>query len=279
VPGAPVEVTEDDYKVKIPEDPKSKPGQIYQLGRHRLMCGDSTEPTAVNKLMGGDKADISITSPPYGESKSAKLRDHYERGKKKRESLYETHSDDIHGWLDLMTGAFANMQEYSDGQFVNVQMLADNKVDLVEWVHENSDSLVDVIVWDKKRAAPQMMANVLNNQFEFVFVFCQGNSSRSIPFGNFHGNTSNVIQFGVGVNEFADVHRAVFPVEFPATIMGIASEAESVMDLFGGTGTTMIAAEQMGKTCFMMELDPRYVDVIIDRWQTFTGEKAVLISG
>ena len=67
-------------------------------------------------------------------------------------------------------------------------------------------------------------------------------------------------------------------MEFPATILRIASKAESVMDLFGGTGTTMIAAEQLGRSCYMMEIDPRYVDLIIDRWEKFTGGKAVKVS-
>lgn len=242
------------------------------------MCGDSTDPLDVDKLMGGQRADVSITSPPYGESKSAKLRDHYERGKKKRESLYETHEDDITGWLDLLNGAFTNMRAHSTGQFLNIQMLADNKTDLISWLDAYKDTFVDVIIWDKLKAAPQMQSNVLNNQFEFVFVFCEENHTRAIPFGGFHGNTNNVIQLSVGQNEFADVHRAVYPVEFPATILRIASKAESVLDLFGGTGTTMIAAEQLGRSCYMMEIDPRYVDLIIDRWQTFTGQQAVKIS-
>ena len=272
------DVQEDGYTGEPPAEPVAQRGDIFQLGRNRLMCGDSTDPLDVDKLMGGQRADVSITSPPYGESKSAKLRDHYERGKKKRESLYETHEDDITGWLDLLNGAFTNMRAHSTGQFLNIQMLADNKTDLISWLDAYKDTFVDVIIWDKLKAAPQMQSNVLNNQFEFVFVFCEENHTRAIPFGDFHGNTNNVIQLSVGQNEFADVHRAVYPVEFPATILRIASKAESVLDLFGGTGTTMIAAEQLGRSCYMMEIDPRYVDLIIDRWQTFTGQQAVKIS-
>lgn len=271
--------TEDDYDVDAPVEARAKLGDIYQLGRHRLMCGDSTDADAWALLMDGERADISITSPPYGESNSAKLRDHYERGKKKRASLYKTHDDNINDWLDLMNGAFANMQAYSTGQFLNVQMLADNKIDLITWLDAHKETLVDVIIWDKMKAAPQMQDNILNNQFEFVFVFCNDNNTRTIPFANFHGNTNNVIQLSTGHNEFADVHRAVYPVEFPAKILGIASKAESVIDPFGGTGTTIIAAEQLNRRCFMMELDPHYVDVIISRWETFTGQKAVLLNG
>ena len=121
-----------------------------------------------------------------------------------------------------------------------------------------------------------MQKNVLNNQFEFIFVF--GNETMSIPFGDFHGTFSNVIVQTTGNNEFSDIHKAVFPVNLPAKIMEIAGKAETVLDLFGGTGTTMIACEQLGRKCFMMELDPHYVDVIIQRWETFTGQKAVKLS-
>lgn len=268
----------EDEPPEPPEEPRAKRGDIYQLGRHRLMCGDSTESTEVEKLMGGHTADIAITSPPYGESNSAKLRDHYERGKDKRKSLYQTHDDDIHGWIDLLNGAFANMQHYSVGQFVNIQMLADNKKDLISWLYANNESLVDIIIWDKTKAAPQMQSNVLNNQYEFLFVFCKDNPTRSIPYANFHGNVNNVIRLATGQNEFAHIHRAVYPVEFPASIMRIAENAENVLDLFGGTGTTLIASEQLGKSCYMMELDPHYVDVIIQRWENLTGEKAVKLN-
>ena len=78
-------------------------------------------------------------------------------------------------------------------------------------------------------------------------------------------------------NQFSDIHKAVYSIEFVAKILNINSLCKSVVDLFGGTGTTMIACEQTEKQCFMMELDPKYIDVIINRWETFTGKKAELI--
>lgn len=168
------------------------------------------------------------------------------------------------------------MASVSDAQFVNIQMLADNKRQLMRFVADNAENLIDVIIWDKKKAPPQMQSNVLNNQFEFVFIF--GGQSRAIPYANFHGNINNIITLTTGVNEYADIHRAVFPIAFPAELLKIASEAKSVIDVFGGTGTTLIACEQLDRTCYMCELDPKYIDVIIERWENFTGEKAVLIS-
>lgn len=271
------EVVEDDYEPEIPKEPKSKRGDIYQLGEHRLMCGDATSTEDVQLLMGGEQADISFTSPPYGAARSAKIRDHYERGKKTAESFYNSHDDVIEDWLDLIAGAFAQMKLHSKSQWVNIQMLADNKRDLIRWMDDNRDELSDIIVWDKMKAPPQMARNILNNRYEFIFVF--GDGTRTIPYGNFHGNEQNIIQIPTGNNEYSDIHRAVFPVSLPAEIMRIASKAMTVLDLFGGTGSTMIAAEQTGRKCYMMELDPKYVDVIVSRWEAFTGEKAVLLNG
>jgi site-specific DNA-methyltransferase (adenine-specific) len=270
----PDEVVEDDVP-DVPEEPICKVGDIWQLGRHRLICGDSTDPAVIDRLMDGTKADIAITSPPYGASHSAKIRDHYVKGAETDSSFYNSHSDDIREWDNLIRKSFDTMSENSIAQFINIQMLADNKRDLIRFVSDNADKLIDVIIWDKKKAPPQMHENVLNNQFEFVFIF--GGESRIVPFANFHGNINNIIQITTGNNEFSDVHRAVFPVAFPCELMNIAKDAKTVLDVFGGTGTTMIACEQLGRTCFMSELDPKYCDVIIQRWEKFTGGKAVLI--
>lgn len=273
----PEEVVEDE----IPEtvETKCKPGDIWQLGNHRLICGDSTDINVIDKLMDGHIADIAITSPPYGEQDSAKLRDHYVKGKDKRKSLYNQHDDKSSEWKDLMYSSYASMKTASKSQFINVQMLAANKRTLVQFVCDNVESLVDIIVWDKKKAPPQMQKNILNNQYEFIFIFSAGNNSRTVPFGNFHGNINNVIELSCGQNEYADIHRAVYPVELPANIMKIADKAETVIDVFGGTGTTLIACEQLNRKCYMCELDPHYCDVIIQRWENFTGEKAELIHG
>ena len=270
------EITDDEDDVpEPPAEPKAKLGDLYQLGRHRLICGDSTDVNVVERLMGGQKADIAITSPPYGAGNSSKIRNHYVKGADTPDSFYNEHDDNISEWDDLIRGSFNTMASVSDAQFVNIQMLADNKRQLMRFVADNAENLIDVIIWDKKKAPPQMQSNVLNNQFEFVFIF--GGQSRAIPYANFHGNINNIITLTTGVNEYADIHRAVFPIAFPAELLKIASEAKSVIDVFGGTGTTLIACEQLDRDCYMCELDPRYIDVIIERWENLTGEKAVLL--
>jgi DNA modification methylase len=126
-----------------------------------------------------------------------------------------------------------------------------------------------VIVWDKINAAPQMQSNVLSNAFEFCFVF-GGNGSRSVPFANFHGTVANVLRIDPrGQNENADVHRAVFPLAVPTWFMGtLHTKAATVADPFLGSGTTMVAAQNLGRKCYGIEISPGYCAVILERMAT-----------
>jgi DNA modification methylase len=268
------EIVEDEIP-EPPVEPITKPGDLWLLGEHRLLCGDSTKAEDVERLMAGAKADLCFTSPPYGAANVAKLRDHYIPGAAKRESFYDQHEDDPDSWPDLMAGWFAAFRPVSECVICNVQMLADNKRAMIRWLADRADDLVDVIVWDKINAAPQMQANVLSNAFEFCFVF-GGNASRAVPFADFHGTLSNVLRLDPrGKNDQADKHRAVFPLELPAWFMqSLCREAKTVADPFCGTGTTLIAAEQLGRKCYGMEISPAYCDVIVKRWETLTGKKA-----
>ena len=254
---------------------RCKTGDIWQLGDHRLMCGDSTNAAQLALLMNGEKADIAFTSPPYGVNDGS-LRNHQEKGKpdKSAKNFYKEYNDTQDAWPGLMEQSYQRMHEYSGQQFINVQLLSDNKRELLIWAARHANNLSDVLIWDKGHAAPQMSKNVVNNNYEFIFVFAEDGASRAFKFGDFHGNVNATIRVDVGQNEYADVHKAVFPVELPGEILRINSKAQSVLDLFGGTGTTMIAAEQLGRRCFMMELDPHYCDIILARWEKLTGQTA-----
>jgi len=269
--------TTEDEVPDVPAEPITKPGDLWILGEHRVMCGDSTKAEDVERLMAGAKADLCFTSPPYGAANVAKIRDHYVPGATKRKSFYDQHEDDPGSWPDLMAGWFDAFRPVSECVICNVQMLADNKRAMVRWLAERADDLVDVIVWDKINAAPQMQANVLSNAFEFCFVF-GGNASRTIPFADFHGTLSNVLRLDPrGKNDQADKHRAVFPLELPAWFMqSLCREAKTIVDPFCGTGTTLIAAEQLGRKCYGMEISPSYCDVIVKRWENLTNKTAVL---
>ena len=272
VDAEPIDIEESDYNDSQSGELQISRGEIYALGEHRLMCGDSTSADDVDALMGGEIADVCLTSPPYGASNSSRIRSHYVKGKSTPDSFYNDYADKKEDWFDVMCGFMAVAVKHTKCQMVNIQMLADNKSDLIKWVALNAATFCDLIVWDKIKSIPQMQPNVLNNEFEFVFIF--GNKTRTIPYANFHGNKSNMIRLGVRHNEYSDIHRAVFPVGLPSALMDITQKAKSYFDPFGGTGTTLIACEQLNRKCYMMELDPQYCGVIINRWEKLTGNKA-----
>lgn len=279
------DITEEIEEDEAPEvdevsDPVTKRGDIWQLGRHRLMCGDSTDKTTVELLMDGNKADICITSPPYGAGDNAHLRKKLSVGYRGRDgkTFYNQYKDNKSDWPLLMKSFFDVAQCFSLSQFVNVMMIGDNKNPLIEWLYNNLQFLVDIICWNKHTCPQQIHENVLNNGYEFVFVFDNENGTRKIRFGDFRGSKSNFIETKKQQNEYADIHKAVFGTEFVKAILDINGKAQSVYEPFGGTGTTMIVCEQLNRTCYMMELDPKYCDVIIKRWETLTGKKAVLLN-
>lgn len=273
------EAQEDDFdEEKDKVETVCKKGDIWQLGNHRLMCGDSTDPNNFARLMDGNIADIAFTSPPYGVNDGS-IRKHQEKGKSDHsaKNFYLEHDDNMGTWPSLVEETWQRMHENSKQQFINIQMLADNKRELLQWAARHADHFVDMLIWNKVNAAPQMQPNVVNNVYENIYVFGEKDATRKLEFGAFRGNQSAIIEVRVGNNEYSDIHKAVFPVALPAAILNINSKAKSVLDCFGGTGTTMIAAEQLGRKCYMMELDQHYCDVIIARWEKLTGQKATKI--
>ena len=271
------EIIEDDFEIELLDEPKSKLGDIYQLGNHRLMCGDSTSEEDVAKLMNGNIASIEITSPPYNVGESSKLNGNT----KMKESKYISSDDNIIDYKNLIDKTTINGINNSKFAFINLQMLSNNKIDIIEYLNKYKDYLCDIGIWNKGFGAPAMAERVMNSAFEFVFIFSKINNSRAIGTKKFRGNIPNIFDIPPQrKNEFSNIHAATFPIEFPAFfIKNFTNENESVLDLFGGTGTTLIACEQLNRKCYMMELDPIYVDVIINRWETFTGNKAVLLNG
>lgn len=176
----------------------------------------------------------------------------------------------------FLSASVRNALDVSSFVFMNIQFLANNKQSVVGFLYENLGSLADIIVWDKGRSQPAAAANVLNSEHEFIVVLSK-KGNRAIGTIPFHGTLKNIIHIDPGKNEFSEIHNAVFPVALPAHFVEHFAK-ESVLDLFGGTGTTMIAAEQLGRKCYMMELDPHYCDVIIARWEKLTGKTAKKIS-
>ena len=235
------EVIEDEVPQEV--EPIAKQGDIWQLGRHRLMCGSSTDASNIDDLLNGNTPDLIYTDPPYGMNAVSKSG-----------VLSENYKTDILGDDDNTVAI--------DAFNLSMQMFKDVKA--VWWdanyYTECLPSSECWIVWDKNNGASDQ-------------TDCE------LAWSNFR---SVVRQFTMASEKKNRVHPTQKPCDLFAQVVkkfDKNKEFNKVLDLFGGSGSTLIACEQLGKSCYMMELDPHYVDVIIARWEQFTGQKAVLING
>lgn len=250
------EVIEDDFDCTPPEEPKAKLGDIYQLGNHRLMCGDSTKVEDVEKLMNGNKADMVFTDPPYGYNYQSNMRT-------KTEKFDVLMNDDK--ILDFMTP----LKIVNDG-FVFV--CTTWKV-LDKWIPLFNDyyDLSNMIIWNKGGGGIGDLKHTFLTDYEIILCSNNGKEITGKRIGSV---------WSIGKDNANDyVHATQKPVELSATaIKNVTKENNIVLDLFGGSGSTLIACEQLNRNCYMMELDPKYIDVIIKRWEEFTGKKAIKLN-
>lgn len=258
---------EEDEAPEPPTEPKAKLGDLYILGNHRLICGDSTDITVIDRLMDGVKADMCFQSPPYNIGKNAQLNDRDDDNK------YINYNDDNPEYRELLTATTENAINNSKYVGINIQMLSGNKKDFVLWLSDFREYLCDIAIWYKDNVAPAMARRVMNSAFEFVVFFSKENQSRAIGTNDFRGTVSNVYQSHIqSGNEYSKIHSATFPVDFAGHFIDcFTNKGDTVLDLFGGSGSTLIACEQLNRRCFMCELDPHYVDVIIQRYINLKG--------
>ena len=257
------EIEEDEFDVELPEEPKAKLGDIYQLGKHRLMCGDSTSITDVEKLMNGEKADMVFTDPPYNIQTNGGCKGKIGKALKKQGENIEFISNfEPEDFLNILPCVFnKNMNAYV---FCNKELLPK----YLNWAVENKYSY-NVLVWKKPISIP--IGDSHRPDIEYMLLFRKNaiwnNGLKNV-------NYSRCLEY----SRETGLHPTMKPISLITNEMQISSNAGSnILDLFGGSGSTLIACEQTGRQCFMMELDPKYVDVIIERWELFTGEKAVKI--
>ncbi len=257
-------------------------GDLFEIGRHRLLCGDSTKVEDVERLMGGERAQLLFTSPPYNLGGSISLRNGVFKGAK---SAYENNTDNHKDgtYLKMMCDFMKVCMGVSDVQAINVQSLAGNKRDLIRWVNELSLNFVDVLIWAKTNPPPAMAPKVLDSAFEFIYVFdCMVNPSRAIRTASFgRGQMSNVLSMSVGNNTHTEgAHGATFSVNFAAHyVENLSSFGDSILDPFCGSGTTMVASHQLNRRCFGMEIDPKYCQVILDRMRKLAPDLEVKKNG
>lgn len=263
----------EDEAPESPAEPITKLGDLWQMGGHRLICGDSTDITVVDRLMGGVKADIAFTSPPYNAGTTptelAQGNDTKYNGNDDNKSESE-YRDFLNAYLHCAL----TVSEYA---FMNVQSISNNKIALIDVLSDNKDVYADTIIWDKQHGQPAMAHNVLNSVYEYIHIFSH-KANRAIGTIDFRGTVDNILHLPQQRhNEFSSIHNATFSVEFAAWFISRIAK-ETVLDSFGGTGTTLIACEQLNRKCYMAELDPKYCDVIIERYENLTGKKAVLLN-
>ena len=255
-----LEAEEDDFDTTPPEEPRTVLGDLYEIGEHRLLCGDSTDSDVVAKLMDGGKAEIAFASPPYNTKENAKLSPHQTNGTK-----YNSYSDDLEDdeYLKLLTDFTNNTLLFSEYSFVNIQSLSGNKTALIDFLYNMKSVYSDTLIWNKQNAQPAMAENVLNSQFEYVHAF-SNKANRAIGTKKFRGTLSNVLEISKQTRNKVKEHNATFPIDLAAHFVSNFCQ-KSVLDLFLGSGSTMVASHQLKRKCYGMELDPKYCDVIINR--------------
>lgn len=264
-PQTELEAVEDNYEMPEQIETDILLGDLFEIGEHRLLCGDSTDSDAVAKLMNGQKAQMAFTSPPYNAGKSESLsgNTHTTDNKYNEYNDNQKQSD----YLELLIGFTNNALMNAEYLICNIQSLAGNKVALIDYLHQYKNNFIDVAIWDKGHGAPQMAKGVLTNVWEYMFfISSTENPSRAIPKSNFQGTVPNIYRGKPNRNnEFSHVHAATFPIDLPEWALQFTKQGDIVLDQFIGTGTTMVASHQMKRKCYGMELDPKYCQVIVDR--------------
>lgn len=266
----PAEVYEDDYDIEPPEEPKAKRGDIYKLGNHRLMCGDSTSLEDVGRLMAGEKASMGFTDPPWNVNYGA-VKEGNAQGYRPRTILNDFMGTE--DFKEFMNKAFASLNfAMKDGAMTYVVMSAQEWGNMMLTLAQNNYHWSSTIIWNKDSLV--LSRKDYHTKYEPIWYGWK-EGSRLCPLED--RKQSDV--WDIPRPKKSEEHPTMKPVELVArAITNSSKKGDIVIDLFGGSGTTLIASEQTDRCCRMMELDPKYVDVIVNRWEEFTGEKAELIN-
>ena len=266
----PAEVYEDDYDIEPPEEPKAKRGDIYKLGNHRLMCGDSTSLEDVGRLMAGEKASMGFTDPPWNVNYGA-VKEGNAQGYRPRTILNDFMGTE--DFKEFMNKAFASLNfAMKDGAMTYVVMSAQEWGNMMLTLAQNNYHWSSTIIWNKDSLV--LSRKDYHTKYEPIWYGWK-EGSRLCPLED--RKQSDV--WDIPRPKKSEEHPTMKPVELVArAITNSSKKGDIVIDLFGGSGTTLIASEQTDRCCRMMELDPKYVDVIVNRWEELTGEKAELIN-
>ncbi len=278
-----IDLKDDNFELekelKQIEKPIVKLGDIWILGKHRLMCGDSTSKDDVEKLMKNDVAKCIFTSPPY--NMSSKMYENYEDNLESRKYI-DFNLNVVKLWTNYLKGfLFWNISYNKNSRWEFIEIL-------YKIVKETGLKFMELIVWDKGHGMPITSKEMLTRQYEDILMVGNEEAISEDMELYYLGTTDKKAYFnkktGKGISNYwristentqLDNHKACFPLELPAKAIELTTNRDDIIiDCFGGSGTTLIAAEKTDRKCYTMELDPVYCDVIIKRWEKLTGKKA-----
>ena len=262
------EIIEDEVP-EVPEEPKAKLGDIYQLGSHFLMCGDSTKEEDVAKLMNGVKAQMTFSDAPYNISFKGSMSNTTvngvmvkHKGANQRHDAIDNDCMSKEEFYDFMCKTLQNIKEYVKGAWY-LSFSSNNLEELLNPLRDNDMNWKSIIIWMKNQATLSMKdyksryEPIVYGRFDDTFY---GETAKEEDIWEYQRTLKN------------DLHPTMKPIPLICNMLKMSSkENDNVLDLFGGSGSTLIACEQLNRNCYMMELDPHYISVIIERYINFTG--------
>lgn len=267
---------EQVQETEIPEQVESrcKLGDIWKLGGHRLICGDSTDIAVLDKLMDGAGADMVFTDPPYGVAYTGGMQ--IDNGKIKSNGKKQIKNDalDYENQYRFLYDVFTNIKMHSNAKSALYVFYAHSRSrEFLNAFHDSGLKQRSIIIWHKTSGGfGDFMAQYMNAYEPCIY----GSNGDSV---NWYGATNEKTVWDMDKEKKCDLHPTMKPVELVARAINNSSKkGDLVLDTFGGSGSTMMACEQLKRKCYMCELDPHYCDVIIQRWEDLTGQKAELIN-
>jgi hypothetical protein len=270
------EMVEDEVP-EPPADPITKRGDLWILGEHRLLCGDSTKAEDVERLMAGAKANLCFTSPPYNSKNGGYKTDYSGKTKKFYNHQCDDRTEDE--WVEFCNSVLSIVSSHLESEdspvIWNVMYTAHCRSGYGRTMFAGSHglSVKETICWDKGAGFPTASRGILSRNWELVFVLSKGDKYTTTQ----GENEPRWAKWDIPRPKQQEEHKATFPVDLAARAMcDFGAKGDSVYEPFCGSGTTLIAAEQLNRKCYGMEISPQYCDVIVKRWETLTGKTATL---
>ena len=299
-----IEFQEDEYDVeaKLPEIAKAKLGDVYQLGNHRVMCGDSTSTEDIDKLVGENIMDLCVTDPPYNVNYGSINETGYGKERDNGNKILNDNMDDESFYFFLLAFYEEMLRVLKEGGAYYIFHADTEGYNFRKALRDAGGNVKECLIWVKNA----LVLGRQDYQWKHEPILYSWKTGAGHYFINDRTQTT-VFEDKTNLDKLSkeelksmleeiladklpttiikedkpqknDIHPTMKPIKLLSRlILNSSKPKENVIDFFGGSGSTLIACEHLGRSCYMIELDPKYVDVIIDRWETLTGETAIKI--